>query len=198
MGKKETVKVSVSTFFLIIAIIVIAVMGYFMYKLYNDKVEETKKSADLQNQVNTLNGTVNDLQGKIDTISKYINSNGYEENVTINNTPIANEEYTKSTDSLSNYIGLWEKSNAHIYIYSINNDEIVFDYSDQSGKPIGDKTKASLNQNTASFSIKDGDNTLSGKITLKNNTIILNIVNTTFSNISEGTTIFSNYMGLQN
>lgn len=82
MEKKEPIKVSLSTFFLIIAIIVIAVMGYFMYKLYNDKVEETKKATDLQTQVNSLNGTINDLQGKIDTISETINTNKTSENTT--------------------------------------------------------------------------------------------------------------------
>lgn len=87
MEKKEPIKVSLSTFFLIIAIIVIAVMGYFMYKLYNDKAEATKKATDLQTQVNSLNGTINDLQGKIDTISETVNTNKTSENATnsINN-----------------------------------------------------------------------------------------------------------------
>ena len=45
-------------------------MGLFIYKLNNDKNTEIKKSANLQAQVNSLTGTVSDLQGKINTISE--------------------------------------------------------------------------------------------------------------------------------
>lgn len=82
MSEKTPIKISLSTFFLILAIVVIIVMGYFMYKLYNDKVEETRKATDLQKQVNSLNGTVNDLQGKINNIADTINPNQTSENTT--------------------------------------------------------------------------------------------------------------------
>ena len=60
MEEKKVTKISLSTFFLILAIIAIIVMGIFMYKLYNEKTEETKKSNELQTQVNSLNETVRD------------------------------------------------------------------------------------------------------------------------------------------
>ncbi len=89
MEEKNATKISLSTFFLIIAIIVIIVMGIFIYKLNNDKAAEIQKSTELQSQVNSLNKTIsdlqekinnglkttNDLQEKIDNISNIINTN---------------------------------------------------------------------------------------------------------------------------
>ena len=73
MEGKNTAKFSVSTLLLLIAIIVIAVMGCFIYKLNKDKVAETQRADELQTQVSSLDGTVSDLQGKMDTISEIIN-----------------------------------------------------------------------------------------------------------------------------
>ena len=75
MEEKNLTKISLSTFLLIIAIIAIIVMGIFIYKLNNDKTTEIQKSTQLQSQVNSLNGTVSDLQGKINSISNTINNN---------------------------------------------------------------------------------------------------------------------------
>ena len=75
MEEKNVTKISLSTFFLILAIIAIIVMGIFIYKLNNDKTAEIQKSTELQSQVNNLNGTVSDLQGKINSISQTISSN---------------------------------------------------------------------------------------------------------------------------
>lgn len=86
MEEKKVIKISLSTFFLILAIIVILVMGILLFKIYNEKTEEIKKSSELQTQVNSLNETVSNLQGKINTISNTINTS---EN-TINNDPQKN------------------------------------------------------------------------------------------------------------
>ena len=75
MEEKKGIKISLSTFFLILAIITIIIMGLFIYKLNNEKIEETKKSAELQTQVDSINGTVSDLQNKMNNISETINSN---------------------------------------------------------------------------------------------------------------------------
>ena len=82
MEEKEVTKISLSTFFLILSLIVIIVMGIFMYKFYSEKTEATKKSAELQTQVNSLNEKVNNLQGKINSISETSNTttNNAEEN----------------------------------------------------------------------------------------------------------------------
>lgn len=85
MEEKNATKISLSTFLLILAIITIIVMGIFIYKLNNDKTIEIQKSTELQAQVNSLNGTVSDLQGKIDTISETVNSKSSAKTSTTNN-----------------------------------------------------------------------------------------------------------------
>ena len=84
MEEKNVKKISLSSFFLILAIIVIIVMGLFIYKLNNEKNLETQKSVELQAQVNSLNGTVSDLQGKINSISETINSSENSKNTNEN------------------------------------------------------------------------------------------------------------------
>ena len=69
MEEKNSTKISLSAFFLLLAIIAIVVMGIFIYKLNNDKTAEIQKSTELQSQVSILNGTVSELQGKINNIS---------------------------------------------------------------------------------------------------------------------------------
>ncbi len=59
---------------LIVAVIVIAVMGVFICKLYNNKAVETQRAAELLAQVDSLNATISDLQGKITSISETINN----------------------------------------------------------------------------------------------------------------------------
>lgn len=75
MDEKKVTKISLSTFCLILAIIAIAVMGLFIYKLNTEKSEEKQKSIELQKQVSDLSETINQLQGKINSISNTINSN---------------------------------------------------------------------------------------------------------------------------
>ena len=73
MEEKKVTKISLSTFFLILAIIAIIVMGIFIYKLNNDKTVEIQKSTELQAKVNSLNGTVSNLQEKINKVSETVN-----------------------------------------------------------------------------------------------------------------------------
>lgn len=74
MDEKTVIKISLSTFLMIIAIIIIAIMGFFIYKLNNEKTIEVKKSADIQAQVSNLNSTVSSLQSKMNTILEKVNS----------------------------------------------------------------------------------------------------------------------------
>ena len=99
MEEKKVTKISLSTFFLILALIAIIVMGIFMYKFYNEKTEATQKSAELQTQVNSLNEKVSNLQGKINSISDTINSDK-NKNTTNDSTQNTNSDditYTIST-----------------------------------------------------------------------------------------------------
>ena len=80
MNEKNVTKISLSTFFLILAVIVIIVMGIFMYKTYNEKNVATEKVSDLNGQVSNLKSTVDQLQGKINSISDTINNDNIKEN----------------------------------------------------------------------------------------------------------------------
>lgn len=66
MGENKVTKISLSTFLLILSLIVIIVMGIFMYKFYNEKTEATKKSAELQTQSEILKDEINN--NKIETL----------------------------------------------------------------------------------------------------------------------------------
>ena len=116
MKEKNSTKISLSTFFLILAIIVIIVMGIFIYKLNNDKTVEIKKSTELQSQVNSLNGTVSDLQGKINKILETININTSNENSTVNM-----NNTTNSLENSNNYFKISYKE--EIYISKKENGE---------------------------------------------------------------------------
>ena len=109
MEEKNVTKISLSTFFLILAIIAIIVMGVFIYKLNNDKTAEIQKSNELQAQVNTLNGTVSDLQEKINKVSETVNSSSPVPETNTNNT--SNNTTSPFTDeqvksALANYLEL--------------------------------------------------------------------------------------------
>lgn len=74
MAEKKSIKISLSTLFLIFAIIAIVIMGYFLYRVYSEKTTATEEVTNLNNQVNSLESEVNSLQGTIDNISNTINS----------------------------------------------------------------------------------------------------------------------------
>lgn len=68
----ESKNSSFSTVFLVIAIIVIILMGVFIYM---QKVEADEKITELENNASELQENINNLQGKIDSISNTINDN---------------------------------------------------------------------------------------------------------------------------
>ena len=86
--EKNAGKISISTVLLVFAVIIIIIMGLVIFKLNNQKNIEIQKSIELQAQVDSLNGTVSNLEGKMDIISDTINSN---QNVTSNNTKDFND-----------------------------------------------------------------------------------------------------------
>lgn len=59
---KDPIKVNVSTFLLIIAMIIIGVMAYFMY---SQKMQSDKEIANLQDEAKKSQATINELQGKV-------------------------------------------------------------------------------------------------------------------------------------
>ena len=84
MEEKKDIKINIVTFFLILAILVIAVMGAFLYKAYNDKKAESKKIVEQETQINDLNETVQNSVAEITnsspTISNTVSVNNANEN----------------------------------------------------------------------------------------------------------------------
>ncbi|MBQ2938600.1 MAG: hypothetical protein IJE05_07015 [Clostridia bacterium] len=74
MEEKKTIKISLSSFFLMLAILIIIIMTYFIYKFYNEKVLATKEIEKLNTQVISLENTVNNSQDTINTISNNTNN----------------------------------------------------------------------------------------------------------------------------
>ena len=112
--KEKNSRSKLLTILLILAIIII-IMGIFMYKIYNEKVEETEKSVKLQEQIDSLNTAVNSLQEKIDSISK----------ITSGEKSINSQDKKESVSSKVNVLdGRYENDEeleAYIYEFSGNN-----------------------------------------------------------------------------
>ena len=62
MEEKKTIRISMSTFFLIIAIIAICVMGFFIYKLNDEKTTATEQVKSLNSKISNLEDTVTNFQ----------------------------------------------------------------------------------------------------------------------------------------
>lgn len=104
MEEKKSNGISVSAFFLIIAIIVIFAMGYFIYKLYNDKTNEGKRTDELLAQVDSLNVTIGELQEKIEkinNISETIEDENKDETVEIDQNIVDQEDINNASKELT-------------------------------------------------------------------------------------------------
>ena len=64
MENKKTVNVSYSTLFLIIALIIIGVMGYFIYQFYQEKNESEQKISQLNSQISDLQTQIKEAEEK--------------------------------------------------------------------------------------------------------------------------------------
>lgn len=100
MEDKKTTRISLSTFFLILSLIVIIIMSYCIYKLYNDKKLAAKEISNLNNQTKTLENTISNFQGIIDNISNTINNNKNNTDTTSNNKYVTITETLKGIDVL--------------------------------------------------------------------------------------------------
>lgn len=113
MEEKKSVKISLSTLFLILALIVIAFMAYY---IYTEKTNANKEIETLEANAVEMQNTIKDLQDKIDTISNTINSNNSNEDNNVTNTSDNNS--TSFTDeqvktALSNYLELRSHMNCN-------------------------------------------------------------------------------------
>ena len=134
MEEKKTTKISLSTFFLILAIIAICVMGYFIYKLNDDKTKATEQVSDLNNRVTLLESSNNDTQ---ETIIEKTNTNTEIEK---NNSEsvVDNTTSAYSYENISGYFTFNEKipvnygtytsdTEAHKYLYLYENGMYFYD-----------------------------------------------------------------------
>ncbi len=184
--------------FLILAIILIVLIGIFMFKLYKEKTEFNEESIQQNENISDFQNNIDNSTSESNKISTSINTEISTNNIS-SNTTTPQEKHSTIQHDLSSYIGLWTKptSNDYLYIHSINNDEITFDF-DYNGKSITDYNKATLDGNIASFVINHESNSLTGKITLDNNNILIHIIDSTFENVPKSSITFSNYLGPQN
>lgn len=103
MEEKKSIKLSLSTVFLILALIVIVAMAYYIYV---EKTNADKEVSTLEANAVEMQNTINDLQEKINTISNTINSNT---NAEINNTSSTEDvEFSDNEikEALQNYLDL--------------------------------------------------------------------------------------------
>lgn len=136
MEDKKITKISFSTFFLILAIIVIIAMACY---IYIEKTNSSKEIANLEANATNMKSTINDLQGKINSISDTINSNSSKENTTTattsnNHDTVSNDSISFTDDqvktTLSNFLELRSNANCSSLLETLaKKGKLNYDYS---------------------------------------------------------------------
>lgn len=108
MEEKKTIKISLSTFFLLLALVAIVVMAIFMYKFYDDKKNADEKSANLENQLSNLNETVKALNNKISNTNNTTDASN-SDNTATNQTVAFTDTEVKL--ALSKFLEVYAESN---------------------------------------------------------------------------------------
>ena len=130
MKEKNEAKINVSTILLVVAIIVIIVMGYFVYKLYNEKTIETDKVSKLNSKISEFEN----VQKNTDDLSDKINDENDSAEKSSNNTNEYRSNFSKSVvkelgeDNMI-YVDLsgYDDNNGTGYV-SINNKHEAYIY----------------------------------------------------------------------
>lgn len=107
--EKKKISISLSTFFLLLAIIAIGVMGYFIYRLNDEKTKATEQVNQLNNQVTTLQTTVDLLQENNKIIKNA--------NTTSNSTNEVNTSNNSAANSNTNNAIVSNLSNSNKEVY---------------------------------------------------------------------------------
>ena len=100
MEEKNATKISLSTFFLILSLIIIAVMGYFIFKLYNDKQLQYRDIDSLNSKISNLTNTNQDLQNKLSITAEVANNNSNTQNNKENKLSYLNNDLTLKDEEL--------------------------------------------------------------------------------------------------
>ena len=93
MNEKKTITISVTSLFLVIAILVIIGMGYFMYNMYQEKQIAFEEVNQLNSELSTVKNTIDNLQNTLTSTS---------ENTTTENLPSNNSDSTTQTTTPKN------------------------------------------------------------------------------------------------
>lgn len=155
MEEKNVIKISLSTFFLIIAIIAICVMGYFIYQLNNEKTTATEQISNLNNQINDMKNTTNTSDILV------VNSNNTNTNTkitTLNGEYQYNEGYEAFTYSFSGNTVKASSLSTTYGTYQIVNNTVKITYT-KAEDPDGNDMSEFPNGQTDELTILD-ENTL--------------------------------------
>ena len=97
MEKKKPI--NLSTIFLIVALIIIVVMGYFIYKLYNNNITANKEEEKLNEKISSLEEQIDELK---ETKNDNVLINTDENNISDDEPNI-----TENEESNEDIIGVW-------------------------------------------------------------------------------------------
>lgn len=143
--EKKQAKIGISSILLIIAIIVIAIMSYYIYVL---KTNYNAEVTGLETNVTSMQNTINNLQSKLNLISEIINSDSVPELKPVNSGEVSGEGNATNLDNTqtSNTETSNTENNAMytftsvdtaavqgnpkiLNIFELNENEMQFDYN---------------------------------------------------------------------
>lgn len=113
MNEKKTLTISVTTLFLVIAIVVIIFMGNFIYNISMEKQNALEEVSNLNSQVSNLENTVSSLQNTINSVSDTVSNTATSSNTTTNSTSQTSTNDTQAIEAecktvLQKYLDCWE------------------------------------------------------------------------------------------
>ena len=164
MEEKNATKISLSTFFLILATIIIVIMACFLYTLNKENRIKSEKISNLNSQINNFENTIDNLQKNLDSVTNTIS----------NTNTLANEvnSINKNTDKLeipnaSTNISEKEEKIISDYFHDVwitsNGENILaIDYS----KRFCEINTSTNSKEYGTYSVKDGTSSSVPTITL--------------------------------
>lgn len=96
MKEKKPITVSLSTVFLILAIIAIIIMGIAIYLILNQKTQSDEKVTELSSEVNKMEITINNLEKQLENET----ASNKEKNVTTNETSTTTNTTTNTKNTV--------------------------------------------------------------------------------------------------
>lgn len=155
MSEKEQIKINLSTFFLILAIIVIiALIGY----IYIDKSNSSKEINELKTSVSNMQKTINQSQNSIENVE---NTSGK----LIDNISSTINETNQETSNSNQNTNSTETSSLKTGTYSINEEPV------DPGEGSGIESVKLSDNNKFSINLVYGGTTYSGSYIIDNDTL---------------------------